>query len=82
MGAPLRIAAFERILDHALRLEQVWTPAWARWCRPGVPAPRRTPGTERPMIELSQVSKTFRTGSQAAMHALHPTDLTRCPRAR
>jgi len=26
MGAPLRIAAFERILDHALRLDQVWTP--------------------------------------------------------
>lgn len=26
MGAPLRIATFERILDHALRLNQVWTP--------------------------------------------------------
>ena len=26
MGAPLRIAAFERILDHALRLPQTWTP--------------------------------------------------------
>lgn len=26
MGAPLRIATFERILDHALGLDQVWTP--------------------------------------------------------
>ena len=26
MGAPLRIALFERILDHALSLDQVWTP--------------------------------------------------------
>jgi peptidoglycan/xylan/chitin deacetylase (PgdA/CDA1 family) len=26
MGAPLRIAAFERILDHAVALGQVWTP--------------------------------------------------------
>ena len=26
MGAPLRIASFERMLDHALSLPQVWTP--------------------------------------------------------
>jgi hypothetical protein len=26
MGAPLRIASFERMLDHALSLETVWTP--------------------------------------------------------
>jgi peptidoglycan/xylan/chitin deacetylase (PgdA/CDA1 family) len=26
MGAPLRIALFERVLDHALALDQVWTP--------------------------------------------------------
>jgi peptidoglycan/xylan/chitin deacetylase (PgdA/CDA1 family) len=26
MGAPLRIASFERVLDHALSLETVWTP--------------------------------------------------------
>ena len=25
-GAPLRIAMFERVLDHALALGQVWTP--------------------------------------------------------
>jgi hypothetical protein len=27
MGAPLRIALFERVLDHALALDQVWTPS-------------------------------------------------------
>ncbi|MFM7567675.1 MAG: hypothetical protein ACKO8O_03100, partial [Betaproteobacteria bacterium] len=26
MGAPLRIASFERVLDHALSLETIWTP--------------------------------------------------------
>lgn len=26
MGAPLRIASFERVLDHALSLQNIWTP--------------------------------------------------------
>lgn len=46
MGAPLRIAAFERILDHALRLEQVWTPRLGEVVQAWRASAQAHPGTE------------------------------------